>query len=160
VVHLCDTAWQAPGSVAEALHAASASLDYRIPVAGELPAAACGQALTALGEIRARFTAAHAAVLRRFDALDGHDGDGYGTSAWLAAMSRMSAKDAKASVRQMRALGRHRPLEEALGRGEISACQAGQVFEWLRKLPAQLRDDSEAILGIEKILTQAAASLS
>jgi hypothetical protein len=156
---MCTGDGQAPDSVAEALHAARASLDYLIPAAGELPAAACGEALTALGEIQAKFTAAHAALLRRFDALDGHGSAGYRTSAaWLAAMGRMSTKDASATVRQMRTLTRHRPLDEALGRGEVSASWAGRILHWIKELPPQLRDDTEAILGIEKILVQAAAS--
>ena len=44
--------------------------------------------LRSLAEVQAKFTAAHAAVLARFDAADGHDADGYGTSAaWLMAMT-------------------------------------------------------------------------
>jgi Domain of unknown function (DUF222) len=156
---MCAGDGRAPGSVAEALRAAEASLDYLIPAAAELPAVTCGEALTALGEIQAKFTAAHAALLRRFDALDGHCADGYNTSAaWLAAMSRMSAKDAKAAVRQMRTLRQHRPLDEALGSGEISASWTDQILRWIKKMPLQLRDDSETVLAIEKILVQAAAS--
>jgi hypothetical protein len=156
---MCTGSDQAPGSAAEALRGASACLDYLIGAAAELPAAACGQALTALGGIQAKFTVAQAVLLRRFDALDGHDGDGYGSSsAWLTAMNRMSAKDAKAAVRQMRTLGRHRPLEQAMARDEISASWADQIMDWVKKLPAQLRADTETILGIEKILIQAAAA--
>jgi Domain of unknown function (DUF222)/HNH endonuclease len=156
---VCAGDGQAPGSVAEALRAAQASLDYLIPAASELPAVTCGEALTALGEIQAKFTVAQAALLRRFDALDGHSADGYSTSAaWLAAMSRMSARDAKAAVRQMRTLGRNRPLDEALSRGEISASWTDQILRWIKKLPLQLRDDTGTVLAIEKILVQAAAS--
>jgi hypothetical protein len=143
-----------PGSVAEALRVVGAGLDYlNSPAAADLPASACGEALITLGVLRAKFTAAHAAFLRRFDALDGHDADGYGTpAAWLAAMAKMAAKDAKAAVRQMRELNVHPHLHGALGRGEISASWAGQIIEWLRKLPAELRD------GTEKILADAAAA--
>src|SRR5215469_16194711 len=97
-----------PGSVAEALRVVGAGLDYlNSPAAADLPAAACGEALITLGALRAKLTAAHAAFLRRFDALDGHDADGYGTSAaWLAAMAKMAKKDAKAAVGQMRQLSR------------------------------------------------------
>ena len=103
---MCTTEGRAPGSVAEALRAASASMDYLIPAADGLTAAACGEALRSLGEIQAKFTAARVVLLRRFDALNGHDGDGYGTSAaWLAAMAKMATKDAKAAVGQMRRLG-------------------------------------------------------
>jgi hypothetical protein len=156
---VCAGDGEVPGSVAEALRAAEASLDYVIPAVAELPAVTCGEALTALGEIQAKFTAAQTALLRRFDALDGHGADGYATSAaWLAAMSRLSPKDAKAAMRQMRTLGRHRPLDEGLGSGEISASWTDQILRWIKKLPLQLRDDTETLLAIEKILVQAAAS--
>src|SRR5215831_17749174 len=143
-----------PGSVAEALRVVGAGLDYlNSPAAADLPASACGEALITLGVLRAKFTAAHAAFLRRFDALDGHDADGYGTpAAWLAAMSKMARKDAKAAVGQMRQLNRHPHLHGALGRGEISASWADQIIGWLQELPAELRD------GTEKILADAAAA--
>jgi hypothetical protein len=142
------------GSVAEALRMAHASLDYlNSPAAADLPAAACGQALAALGEIGAKFTAAHAAFLLRFDALNGHDADGYGTSAaWLAAMAKLAKKDAKAAVRRMRQLSGHPQLHGALARGEVSASWAAQIIDWLQKLPAELR------AGTEKILADAAAA--
>ena len=67
------------------------------------------------GEIEAKFTAAHATVLARFDAADAHDSDGYGTSAsWLAAMADMTPRDAKAEVRQMRLLRGHPEMAAAL----------------------------------------------
>src|SRR5215470_11414796 len=138
-----------PGSIAEALRTAHASLDYlNSPAAAGLHAAACGEVLTSLGELQAKVTAAHAAFLRRFDAAGAHDADGYGTSAaWLAAMAKMAKKDAKAAVRRMRQLSRHPHLHGALGRGEISASWADQIIEWLRKLPAELRDQTEKILA-------------
>jgi len=146
------TAGSAPGSVAEALRTAVACLDYLVPVAPELPAAACGEALAALGEARSKLAAAHAVLLRRFDALDGHDADGYGSSsAWLAAMTKMTRKDARAAVKQMRTLGERPHLEGALGAGDISDSWAAEIAGWLRKLPEELRD------GTEKILADAAA---
>ena len=147
------SAGSAPGSVAEALRTAVACLDYLIPVAPELPAAACGEALTTLGEVRSKLAAAHAVLLRRFDALDGHDADGYGSSsAWLAAMTKMTRKDAKAAVRQMRVLGERPHLESALGAGDVSDSWASEIASWLRKLPEELRS------GTEKILADAAAA--
>src|SRR5215831_9091501 len=143
-----------PGSVAEALRTAHAGLDYlNSPAGAGLHAAAAGGVLTSLGELQAKVTAAHAAFLRRFDAADAHDADGYGTSAaWLAAMAKMAKNDAKAAVRQMRQLNRHPCLHGALARGEISWSWAGQIIEWLRELPAELRD------GTEKVLAEAAAA--
>ena len=143
-----------PGSVAEALRMADASMDYlNSPAAAELPAAACGPALAALGELQAKVTAAHAGVLRRFDAACAHDADGYGTSAaWLAAMTKMTRPDAKAAVRRMRQLTRHAHLHGALARGEISESWAREIDKWMKELPAELRPRTE------KILAEAAAA--
>jgi hypothetical protein len=109
-------------SVAEALRMMNAGLDYlNGPGAGELDAAACGSVLRSLGAIEAKFTAAHAAVLARFDAADAHDCDGYGTSAaWLAAMADMTPPDAKVKVRRMRLLRDHREMAGALSNADIS----------------------------------------
>src|SRR5262249_11763131 len=133
---------------------ADASMDYlNSPAAADLPAAACGQALTSLGEIQAKFTAARVALLRRFDALDGHDGDGYGTSsAWLAAMTKMSGPAAKAAVRPMRQPGDRGRLGDALARGEISESWAAEIIDRTRELPAELRGSTD------KILVEAAAA--
>src|SRR5215471_16789246 len=131
---MCTDGDQPTGSVAEALRMAHAGLDYlNSPAAAELHAAGTGDVLTSLGELQAKVTAAHAAFLRRFDAADAHDADGYGTSAaWLAAMAKMAKKDAKAAVRQMRQLNGHPHLHGALARGEISASWASQIIEWLQ----------------------------
>src|SRR5215472_4047447 len=145
---MCTDGGQPPGSIAEALRVAHAGLDYlNSPVASELHAAACGPVLAALGELQAKVTAAHAAVLRRFDAADAHDADGYGTSAaWLAAMTQLAPKDARAAVRRMRQLTEHPGLEEALARGGISASWAAEIIELTRKLPATLRTGTDQIL--------------
>ena len=151
---MCTGGGQPPGSIAEALRLAHAGLDYlNSPAAAGLHAAATGGVLRSLGELQAKVTAAHAAVLRRFDAAGAHDADGYGTSAaWLAAMTKMAKNDARAAVRQMRQLSRHPHLHGALARGEISASWAGQITGWLKELPAELRD------GTEKVLAEAAAA--
>jgi hypothetical protein len=145
---MCTGDAQVPGSIAGALRMTGAGLDYlNSPAAAELPAAAAGEVLAALGVISAKVTAAHAAFLRRFDAADAHDADGYGTSsAWLAAMTQLAKKDARAAVRRMRQLTEHAGLEEALARGDISASWAAEIIELTRKLPAQLRGDTDQIL--------------
>jgi hypothetical protein len=59
-----------------------------------------------IGAITSLLTAAGNGLLRRFDADDAHDADGYATAAaWLAAKTHLGRKDAKAAVRQMRLLG-------------------------------------------------------
>jgi Domain of unknown function (DUF222) len=159
---MCTADGPVPGSVAEALRMTRAGLDYLNGRAGTgLDAASCGPVLRSLGEIGTKFTAAHAAVLSRFDAADAHSADGYATSAaWLYAMANMSSKDAKAAVRQMRTLRRHPSLEQALGAGEISASWAAQILDWIKstKLPVQLRHDAEAVAGIVEILVRAAVA--
>ena len=92
--------------------------------------------LRSLGEIEAKFTAAHASVLARFDAADAHDSDGYGTSAaWLMAMTDMTRPDAKTKVRRMRLLRDHPAMAGALADADISKSQALAIAEWTKKLP-------------------------
>ena len=149
---MCTADGRVFGSVAEALRMTRAGLDYlNGPGAAELDAAACGPVLRSLGEIEAAFTAAHAAVLARFDAADAHDCDGYGTSAaWLIAMADMTRPDAKTKVWRMRLLRDHPEMAGALANADISKSQALAIAVWTRKLPAELR--AETI----KILVQAA----
>ena len=102
--------------VADALRMMNAGLDYlNGPGAGELDAAACGPVLRSLAAVQAKFTAAHALVLARFDAADAHDCDGYGNSAaWLMAMTDMTRQDARVEMRQMRLLRGHPEMAAAL----------------------------------------------
>ena len=138
--------------VADALRMMNAGLDYlNGPGAAELDAASSGLVLRSLGEIEAKFTAAHASVLARFDAADAHDCDGYGTSAtWLTAMADMTPRDAKVKMREMRLLRAHPDMAAALAAKDISKSWALAIAEWTKKLPAELR--AETI----KILVQAA----
>ena len=122
------------GSASRALEMASAGLDYLNSAAvADLDGAACGETLIALGEIQAKLTAAHAAFLRRFDAADAHDADGYGSSSsWLAAKGGMSKKGARAAVRQMRRLGDRPLLGAALAAGSpalFAASAADRLHE-------------------------------
>jgi hypothetical protein len=132
---MCD---QAPGSAVEALRAVRAGLDYLTgPDAALLDPAALGGVLTSLGELQAKFTAAHAGFLRRFDAAGAHDGDGYNTSpAWLSAMTQLKPGDARAAVAQMRTLARHPHLAGAMAAGAISPSWTSHLDRLTRKLPA------------------------
>jgi hypothetical protein len=138
----------APRSVAAALRMARAAAGYlNTPDAAALDGAACGEVLVALGEIQGGLAAAHAGFLRRFDAADAHDADGYGTaSAWLAAKTRIARKDARAAVRDMRRLARRPLLRDAVAAGEISASWAAAIQDWTRDLPAELRPETDQIL--------------
>ncbi|MGH3211062.1 MAG: DUF222 domain-containing protein [Trebonia sp.] len=136
------------GSVAQALQAGGAFADFlNSPTAEELPGSACGDVLTALGEIQGKLSAAYAAFLRRFDAANAHDADGYGsTSAWLAAKGQLTGKDARAAVREMRRLGERPRLGTAVTAGAITKSWALAIAEWTRKLPGEMRDETDRIL--------------
>jgi hypothetical protein len=138
-----------PGSAADALRLARASLDYlNSSAAADLPGSASGEVLIVLGELHSKLTAARAAFLRRFDAADAHDADGYGSSsAWLAAKTGMTPKAAKAAVRQMRQLTAHQPLHDALAAAHLTESLVGEVAAWTSKLPAGLRAITDQVLA-------------
>jgi hypothetical protein len=141
------------GSAADALRLAGAAMDYLNCAVAGLDGTACGELLIGLGEVQARLTAAHAGLLRRFDAAGAHDADGYGSSsAWLTAKGGMSKKAAKASVRRMRQLGERPLLDEALAAGGITDSLAFTIADWTRKLPGGMRTETD------RILLQAAAA--
>jgi hypothetical protein len=142
------------GSVREALRLAAAGLDYlNSPQAGDMDPRAMGVVLTALGDLQGKLAAAHATFLRRFDAADAHDADGYGSSsAWLAAKGRMTKWDARAAVRQMRRFSERPGLHDAVAAGDLSGSWAAAIAGWTRRLPAAMRDETD------KILLEAAAA--
>ncbi|MGH3278373.1 MAG: hypothetical protein ACRDNW_04460, partial [Trebonia sp.] len=109
--------------------------------------AACSELLIGLGEVQAKLTAAHAALPRRFDAADSHDADGCGSSsAWLAARAGMPKGAARASVRRMRQLCDRPLLGAALTAGEVTDSLAFTIADWTRKLPADIRTETDRIL--------------
>ncbi len=100
-----------------------------------------------MGEVQGKLAAAHAATLRRFDAADAHDADGYGSSsAWLTAKAGMPKKAARAAVRQMRQLGEHPMLDSALAAGDITGPLAFTIAGWTARLPAAVRAETDRIL--------------
>jgi hypothetical protein len=148
---------------------ASLGLEYlNSPVADELEVAALGEVLTALGDLQGRLAAAHATFLRRFDAADAHDADGYASSsAWLAAKGRMTNRDARAAVRQMRQFSERPGLHDAVASGDISRSWADAIARWTRRLPEGMRADTDKILleaaaagaSLEDLATIAAAAI-
>ena len=142
------------GSVREALRLTGAGLDYlNSSEAAAMDPGALGEVLTALGDLQGKLAAAHATFLRRFDAANAHDADGYGSSsAWLAARGRMTRRDARAAVRQMRQFGQRPGLHDAVANGDLSQSWAVAIADWTRKLPAAMRDEAD------KILLEAAAA--
>jgi hypothetical protein len=142
-------------SVADALRAARAAADYlNSPPAADLEAPGRGEALEQLGAITSLLGAAANGILRRFDAGDGHDADGYASSAaWLAAKNRLGRKDAKAAVRQMRLLGRHPRLDAATTTGRLTISWAREIAAWTGRI-----DHDELQAEADKILVDAAAA--
>ncbi len=157
------------GSVREALVLAGACLDYlNSPQAATMDPCAVGEVLTALGDLQDRLAAAHATFLRRFDAADAHDADGYGSSsAWLAAKGRMTRQDARAAVRHMRQFSQRPELHEAVAAGDLSRSWADAIARWTAKLPAETREAADRILlqaaaagaSLEDLATIAAAAI-
>jgi hypothetical protein len=133
---------------ADALRMVGAALEYlNSPAVADLDGSTCGELLIGLGEVQAKLTAAHAAFLRRFDAANAHDTDGYGSSfAWLSAKAGMSKGAARESVRRMRQLGDRPLLGTALADGDITESLAFTIADWTRKLPAEMRTETDRIL--------------
>ena len=97
--------------------------------------------------MQAKITAARAVLLRRFDAAGAHDADGYGSSSsWLAAKAGMPKKAPRTAVRQMRQLGQRPLLGTALAAGNITDSPAFTIAAWTRKLPDEMRDETDRIL--------------
>jgi hypothetical protein len=143
----------APGggfaSVADALRVGRALGAYlNSPAAAGLDGPARGEALEALGAITSLFGAATNGILRRFDAADDHDADGYATAAaWLAARTHLGRKEAKAAVRQMRLLGRHPHLDAATAAGAVTVSWAKEIAGWTGRIDHQeLQQEADQIL--------------
>jgi hypothetical protein len=58
----------------------------------------------------------------------------------------MSKKAARTSVRQMRQLGARPLLGSALAAGDITDSLAFTIADWTRKLPAEMREETDRIL--------------
>jgi hypothetical protein len=142
-------------SVADALRVTRAAAMYlNSPAARDLESAARREALEQLGAITSLLGAAANGLLRRFDADDGHDGDGYASAAaWLAGKTRLGPRDAKAAVRQMRLLARHPLLDDATAAGGITISWAREIARWTGRI-----DHEELQQEADRILLDAAAA--
>ncbi len=141
--------------VAQALRAGRALAAYlNSPAAADLEGAARGEALEQLGAITSLLGAAANGLLRRFDADDGHDADGYASAAtWLAGKTRLGRRDAKAAVRQMRLLARHPLLDAATTTGDVTVSWAREIAGWTGRI-----DHEELQAEADRILVEAATA--
>ena len=138
----------APASAAEALRLAASSLDYLASLdTGDLDGAGCGAALAELSRLQAKLAGTRVRFLRRFDAVNGHDADGFASpTPWLMAKAGLTRKAARSQVGQMRRLG-HRPdLEAAMAAAVLTESQADEIAEWTRTLPEQVRTATDKII--------------
>ena len=136
-------------SVADALRVGRAVAGYlNSSAVGDLDGPARGEALEQLGTIASLLGAAHNGLLRQFDADDGHDADGYASSAaWLAWKTRLGRKDAKAAVRQMHLLARHPLLDAATSTGAVTVSWAKEIAGWTGRIDhEELQSEADQIL--------------
>src|ERR1700722_2300954 len=136
----------APGSVAEALRLAGASVDFLNAAAvSDLDGPGCGEALVGLSLLQARLAAARVRLLRRFGAGNGHDADGHGSaSAWLTARAGLTRKAARSQVRQMRRLGERPHLEAAMAGAVLTESQQDEAGGFILTSPRELRAAPDA----------------
>jgi Domain of unknown function (DUF222) len=112
-----------------------------------LPAAAQARALRTLERAEAKHTAARARVLAAFAAQGGYEDDGQGSArVWLKWQTRITSGAAADAVAWMKRLAAHPVIAQALAAGDISPSWARAFCAWNDRLPADRRDDADAIL--------------
>ena len=138
----------APGSggASQALRAASAAMDCVNAAIADLDGAACGETLIALGGIQAKLTAAHAAVLRRFDAANAHEPTGTARRHRGSPRRRACRRRARGPLCGRCASSATAHCSRRLAAGDITDSLASSIADWTRKLPAQMRDETDRIL--------------
>jgi Domain of unknown function (DUF222) len=145
VIRMPGTAFASPADAASML---GASLDH---LAGtdwaSLGTQAHGEMLARLQRAQAKLTAVNAAVLAAFTAQSGYEPDGHKSPrAWLINKTGISKGAAGAAVGWDRRLRRHRGIAAAMTAGAISESWAKEIAQWTGKLPADKRDEADAIL--------------
>ena len=135
-------------NAAEAAGMLDASLDHLAATDwASLGTAAHGEMLARLQRAQAKLTAVNAAVLAAFTAQCGYEPDGHKSArAWLIGKAGLSKGAAGAAVGWDRRLRRHRGIADAMTAGAISDSWAREIAQWTDKLPADKRDEADAIL--------------
>jgi hypothetical protein len=146
---MCSGGDGVPGSYAEALVMLAGSLDRlnAAVAAGEIPESGLGRVLLELESAGAKYVAARAAMLSRFDAVDAHDADGYqNSSSWLRDKAGMTHRAARGQMKEMRAL-RDRPLlAGAMTGGWLHDSYAADIVRWTKPLPVVEKQAADEIL--------------
>ena len=138
----------ASASAADAAGMLDASLDHLAAVDwASLGTAAHGEMLARLQRAQAKLTAVNAAVLSAFTAQSGFEPDGHRSArAWLINKTGIAKGAASGAVGWQKRLARHRRIAETMTSGNISESWAREIAAWTDKLPAEKRDEADAIL--------------
>src|SRR6516225_377953 len=133
---------------ADAAGMLDASLDHLAATDwASLGTAAHAEMLARLQRAQAKLTAVNAAVLAAFTAQCGYEPDGHRSArAWLINKTGVSKGAAGAAVGWQKRLGRHRKIAAVMAAGDISESWAREIAGWTDKLPAEKRDEADAIL--------------
>jgi hypothetical protein len=133
---------------ASAADALDASLDHLAAVDwASLGTQAHGEMLAQLQRAQAKLTAVNAAVLAAFTAQSGYEPDGHRSArAWLVNRTGISRGAASGAVGWEKRLRRHGRIAAVMASGDISESWAREIAAWTDKLPADKRDEADAIL--------------
>jgi len=136
------------GNPAEAAGMLDASLDHLAAVDwASLGTQAHGEMLAQLQRAQAKLTVVNAAVLSAFTAQSGYEPDGHRSArAWLIGKTGISKGAAGNSVGWQKRLARHQRIAQVMTAGDISESWAREIAAWTDKLPAEKRDEADAIL--------------
>jgi hypothetical protein len=145
VIQVPETAFASPAAAAGALEASLvhlAAVDW-----ASLGTAAHGEMLARLQRAQARLTAVNAAVLAAFTAQSGYEPDGHRSArAWLTNRAGMAKGAAGGAVAWQKRLARHARIAAVMAAGDITESWAREIAGWTDKLPAEKRDEADAIL--------------
>jgi hypothetical protein len=145
VIQVPTAGFESPADAAGML---DASLDHLATVDwASLGTRAHGEMLAYLQRAQAKLTAVNASVLGAFTVQCGYEPDGHKSArAWLVNKAGVSKGAAGAAVGWDRRLRGHRLIAAAMTGGAISESWAREIAQWTDKLPAQKRDEADAIL--------------
>jgi len=135
-------------STTEALGTLRAAMSFLAAAdATTMPAAVQAQCLATLEEVDSVETVARASVLRAFSAGQGYCGDGeYSAKTWLVRQTRISRGAAAGHMTWARRAAAHPVVAAALAGPAVSQSWARVICEQTGRLPAEDRDEADAIL--------------
>ncbi len=140
---------EVPPGVGEALNMLECAMGFLADTdPAELPDAILAEVLRRLERIDAVAAVARGRTLAAFDARDVHLGDGQRTTmAWLTHCLRLTRAQAAADLAVAGLAREHRPLLGGLRKGGLLTVSVAVLLaKWLRKIPAEFREESEELL--------------